>query len=206
MWTGDCAPLCRQDNEEGSMRSGPNLAVSLAVLLFLNLSSFAQRGGGNPQALGVYKSQINPNWFQNNSRFWYRNDLSGGRKEFILVDAVAGSRQGAFDHQKLAAALSKAAGIQSDPLRLPFNTIDFIDDGNAIRFSASDVWWKCDLRSYECTKTTAAPAQPATQSARLASERFRQARAARGNRSPRSGDGKWTALVKDHNVFVRNER
>src|SRR5258705_8596795 len=148
----------------------------LAALLFANFS-FAQ-----PR---IYKAQITPNWFNDSSRLWYRNDLSGGRKEFILVDAVAGSRQLAFDHQRLAAALNLK------PDQLPFNSIDFIDDGSAIRFSIRDVSWKCDLRSYECTKTTAAPAPPATQTAQQLSGRFRAARAARGNRSPRSGDGKW---------------
>src|SRR5437763_12967203 len=158
-----------------------------AALLLANFS-FAQ-----PK---VYKAQITPNWFNDNSRFWYRNDLSGGRREVILVDAVAGSRQLAFDHQRLATALH----LKAD--QLPFNSIEFVDDGNAIRFSVGDVWWKCALRSYECTKTTAAPAPPATQSATQVGQRFRQGRAARGNRSPRSGDGKFTVFVKDHNIFL----
>src|ERR1044071_4689590 len=59
------------------------------------------RGFGPPR--GVYKSQIAPHWFQNNTRFWYRNDLRGGAKEFILVDAEKGARQPAFNHEKLAA-------------------------------------------------------------------------------------------------------
>src|SRR5262249_47153493 len=43
-----------------------------------------QRRGrfGGPER-GVYKSQINPHWFRNNTRFWYRNDLRDG-KEFIV--------------------------------------------------------------------------------------------------------------------------
>src|SRR5438477_12093797 len=74
----------------------------------------------------VYKAQITPEWFGNNSRFWYRNDLSGGAKEFILVDALGATRQAAFDHQKLGAALTKAAGIDVQLRRLPFNSIEFI--------------------------------------------------------------------------------
>src|SRR4249919_2773700 len=44
------------------------------------------RGPGG-RVEGMYKAQITPNWFANNTKFWYRNDLSGGAKEFILVDA-----------------------------------------------------------------------------------------------------------------------
>src|SRR5690349_1344308 len=40
------------------------------------------RFGGNIE--GMYKAQITPHWFANNTRFWYRNDLGGGSKEFIL--------------------------------------------------------------------------------------------------------------------------
>ena len=67
----------------------------------------------------VFKDRIAPHWFQNNTRFWYRNDLKDGAKEFILVDAERGKRETAFDHAKLTAALSKAAGIQYQAERLP---------------------------------------------------------------------------------------
>src|SRR6266542_6031020 len=35
----------------------------------------------------VFKDQVTPRWFHNNTRFWYRNELRGGAKEFVLVDA-----------------------------------------------------------------------------------------------------------------------
>src|SRR5262245_38063262 len=76
------------------------------------------RFGGPPR--GVYKSSVTPHWFANETRFWYRNDLRGGAKEFILVDAEKGTRRPAFDHEKLAAALSKAAGEEFKADRLPF--------------------------------------------------------------------------------------
>src|SRR5262245_35818451 len=38
------------------------------------------RGGGRfgGRIEGVYKSQVTPNWFANNTKLWYRNDLGGG--------------------------------------------------------------------------------------------------------------------------------
>ena len=50
--------------------------------------------------------------FNQNNRFWYCNDLGGGKREFILVDAEDGTRELAFDHVKLAAALAKASAEQ----------------------------------------------------------------------------------------------
>ena len=87
-----------------------------------------RRGGGGPPA-GVYKSIVRPNWFANDSKFWYRNALRGGASEFVLVDAEKGIRQAAFDHDKLAAALSKAAGQEFKGDHLPFTNIEFSDDG-----------------------------------------------------------------------------
>ncbi len=106
---------------------------------------------------GVSKAQITPHWFADNQRFWYRNDLRGGTKEFILVDAEAGKRTQAFDHAKLAAALSKADSIEYKPDLLPFDRIDFVEDNRAISFTVGKTAWKCDLSTYECTKTQANP-------------------------------------------------
>ena len=86
-----------------------------------------RRGGVGGPERGVYKARINPHWFQNNTRFWYRNDLRDGAKEFIVVDAEHGTRLPAFDHQKLAAALSRAAATQFNADRLPFSEIEFIE-------------------------------------------------------------------------------
>src|SRR4051812_2693196 len=36
----------------------------------------------------VYRDRVTPTWFADNTRFWYRNDLAGGRCEFIVVDAT----------------------------------------------------------------------------------------------------------------------
>src|SRR5262245_25819039 len=80
-----------------------------------------------PQAprAGVYKDRIVPHWLAGDARFWYRNDLKGGTKEFVLVDAEKGTRGPAFDHKKLAAGLSKAAGKEYPADRLPFNDVTF---------------------------------------------------------------------------------
>src|ERR1044072_3785227 len=111
-----------------------------------------QRGGFRGETNKVYKAQITPHWFHNDTRFWYRNNLRGGAKEFLVVDAVKGTRERAFDHQKLAAALSRAAMKDFSSERLPFDNIEFIEEEKSIRFEASGKTWKCNLATYECSE------------------------------------------------------
>src|SRR3569833_391731 len=106
-------------------------------------------GGFGAPERGVYKSRVTPHWLTGNTQFWYRNDLRGGTKEFILVDAEKGSRQRAFDHEKLAAGLGKAAGQSFQADKLPFNDIEFVDKGSAVQFEAAGKSWRCNLNTYE---------------------------------------------------------
>jgi dipeptidyl aminopeptidase/acylaminoacyl peptidase len=157
----------------------------------------------------IYKDRIAPHWFENDSRFWYRNDLIGGRKEFVLVDAERGNRSAAFDHEKVAASLSKAAGADYKAERLPFDSISFVEGSKAVRFKAGEADWKCDLTNYECLKDDAPPALPkVAPDENLTAEpagrrRSRDADETRGA-TENSPDGKWVASVKDHNVLIRS--
>src|SRR5689334_2243055 len=75
----------------------------------------------------VFKMRIAPHWFDGDDRLWYRNDLAGGAREFIMVDAARGTRGPAFDHARLAAALAKASGKDYKADRLPFDEIELSD-------------------------------------------------------------------------------
>jgi dipeptidyl aminopeptidase/acylaminoacyl peptidase len=171
---------------------------------------------GAPLARLVFKDRVTPHWFDGDQRFWYRNDLRGGAKEFVVVDAERGTRAPAFDHRRLAAALS-AAGLECRHDRLPFDTIQFTEDRTAVRFAAGGDAWECRLGSYVCAKTaTAGDEQPATASAPQSAAGPAPGRT--GRRGPprsappgdapggpaRSPDGRWTALVKDHDVFLKS--
>ena len=155
-----------------------------------------QRRGFGRTERGVYKAQLSPHWFHDNTQFWYRNDLAGGAKEFILVDTEKGTRQPAFDHEKLALALSKAADTNFNANHLPFSEIEFVDDGKAVKFEAADKTWQCDLNSYNC-----APAAGAMDRSQSQNQNDGQ----RFERSRHSPDGKWTAEIKDGNVYIRSE-
>jgi Prolyl oligopeptidase family/Dipeptidyl peptidase IV (DPP IV) N-terminal region len=191
-----------------------------------------QRKGRFGPGGSVYKAAILPHWFANNTRFWYLNDLRGGDKEFIVVDVERGARGPAFDHEKLAAALSKATGSKYDGRRLPFGIIEFSDDGKAVTFSVAGTSWKCDLTSYQCSKSQSEPGaseafahasgsdeaspddrdfaeppwageQELDEEESPALQKPRKQPPKEDRPSERSADGKWTAFVKDHNVHIR---
>jgi dipeptidyl aminopeptidase/acylaminoacyl peptidase len=88
----------------------------------------------------------------NTHRFWYRKAVKGGN-EFVLVDADASTKNPAFDHERLAVGLSKAANEKYTALTLPFTTIQFVDNAAAITFTAAGSNWKCELTDYACRKT-----------------------------------------------------
>jgi dipeptidyl aminopeptidase/acylaminoacyl peptidase len=177
----------------------------------------------------VFKATITPHWFDNNTRFWYRNDLRGDAKEFILVDVASGKRGPAFDHPKLAAALSTAAAKEYQADRLPFSSIEFTNGAQAVRFRAGGSTWECDVTSYECKPSPRAieetpdenpppaaaddddeapwvgeetdDAAPQGKKGYPKKGRF----APQATREARSPDRKWTAFVKSDNVHLRDE-
>ncbi len=55
----------------------------------------------------VYGASVRPEWLAD-GRFWYRSDVPGG-SEYIVVDPDGRERGRAFDHERIAAALSAAA-------------------------------------------------------------------------------------------------
>ena len=155
-------------------------------------------------------------WIASSNRFWYRRSIEGG-SEFVVVDAATLSKQPAFDHARLAAAMSAAANGHYTAATLPFSTFSYIDDGKAIEFTLTGPGaragapgggpppsWRCTLDTYKCE-------QP-----------VRNGRGGRGGggrgglagpvRTPfdingaapkKSPDGKLEALVRNYNVAIR---
>ncbi len=204
--------------------------ASLVVLAFvqaLNVSETLAQGFRPSRPVeGVYKDRITPHWLAGNTRFWYRNNLAGKTKEFILVDAERGTREPAFDHAKLAAALSRAAGIEYKADHLPFDTIelavqpsdrgrdardtqgqDALATKGQVRFTVEGTTWACDLASYGCTKTDLGPIQAPAGQGEGTSRSGRRGQGAGRERGPSmdSPDGKWTAFVKENNAWVRSK-
>jgi len=111
----------------------------------------------------------NSTWIEGGDHFWYRKSVPGGY-EFIIVDAESLTKKPAFDHEKLAPALSAASGQKYTAVTLPFmeppapgggrggfaaGALAFIDSESAITFAAAGFMWNCNFSSYQCTKGAA---------------------------------------------------
>ena len=137
----------------------------------------------------VFRSGVRPTW-QADDRFWYRITTAEG-SEFLLVDASKGTRAPAFDHAKLAVALSAATGTTYDAHRLPFTDFELSADGQTISFSIQRRRWKCDLVADKCSAEGTPPAS-----------------GQRGRGGPAndilSPDKKRAAFIRDFNLWVRD--
>lgn len=95
----------------------------------------------------VVGDTIKPQWIDGGARFWYGVSNGAGTR-FVLVDPAAGAREPAFDHERLAAALTAVSGHQVAAAALPFTTIELAED--AVQFIAFDAYWRCRLDDYVC--------------------------------------------------------
>jgi dipeptidyl aminopeptidase/acylaminoacyl peptidase len=144
----------------------------------------------------VFENSVRPAWLPDD-RFWYRNTLADGA-EFVLVDPARGTRLPAFDHAKLAMALSKAAGTVYGAHGLPFQEIELSPDGQFVRFNAASKKWKCDVAGAECVSEGAA----AGGGGRGRGGRGGGGRG--GGNEAQSPDKQHTAFIRNYNLWIRD--
>jgi dipeptidyl-peptidase-4 len=131
----------------------------------------------------VSRTSVRPTWLADD-RFWYRSAIPQGY-EFVLVDPVRRTRARAFDHGRLAAALSRAADTVYEAYRLPFTQFEVAPGGQAISFDVRSRHWTCDTQGTQCAATVK-PADSTLQNAVV------------------SPDGKQAAFIRDYNLWVRD--
>jgi dipeptidyl-peptidase 4 len=129
----------------------------------------------------LYVADVTPHWIAKTNHFWYRK-VSPKGTEFLLVDPGQNATKPAFDHARLATALSQEAKHEYKATELPFDSFDFSEDGRTIQFRVEDAEWRCKLETYEC-KVEHNPGNGPYENA--------------------SPNKEWVAFVKDFNLFVR---
>lgn len=118
-------------------------------------------------------------------RYLFR-DAGPDGSEFVVFDAAHGTRKPAFDHAKVAAALSEASGATYNVAHLPFMTFEFSADGKSISFQVKGKRWSCDLHAETCAAEA------------------KSAKAAAAPPEAPSPDGKRAAFIRDYNLWVRD--
>ncbi len=159
----------------------------------------------------VVGGSVSASWLPDD-RFWYRNTTAEGI-EFILVDPSKRTRTPAFDHVRLAAALSRAAGATYSPRQLPFQSISLSPDGKSVSFSVGAKRWSCDVEGSRCAEVGPAAAPPEAPGAggrgaggRGGGRSALGAALVSSDQKPLavSPDGKRAVFVRDWNLWLRD--
>src|SRR5262249_26325610 len=129
---------------------------------------------------------------------WYRVLREKG-PEFILIDPAKGTRAPAFDHAKLAAALSTAAKEKFEADKLPFQDITLAADGSAVSFSAAGQGGESALADYQCAVDPTAEA-----GGRGGRGGRGGGRGGPGSNPAQSPDKRFTAFIRDWNLWLRD--
>jgi hypothetical protein len=97
----------------------------------------------------VLRSGIRPTWLPDET-FWYRATTEKG-SEFTIVNPATGTKDPAFDHSKVAAALSKATAKTYSAYDLPFQQFEMSPDSKGITITVDNARWTCDRLGAQCT-------------------------------------------------------
>jgi dipeptidyl-peptidase-4 len=142
-------------------------------------------------------------------RLWYRNVIAGGA-EFIVVDPAKKTRARAFDHDKVAAALSSATGAKLEPLNLAIQGLTPSPDGMSVAFNLGGRRWSCDVAGAKCAETGPAPTDVPDTPAAGRGGRGGGRGGAPGRTSSdgkplnMSPDGKRGVFIRDWNLWVHD--
>ncbi len=162
-----------------AMRTSTRCSVWAAAICVLSFASFLHAQGTLTDYQRAHDLRVRARdlvvntpgaatWIGDSNHFWYPKLVKGGTV-FVLVDADAGSKNAAFDQDKLAAAISSVTGHPYSALKLPFAPmragarpapdaiastapLSFLDGERSIQFGIDGSLYKCTLSDYTCTK------------------------------------------------------
>jgi dipeptidyl aminopeptidase/acylaminoacyl peptidase len=142
----------------------------------------------------IERKGMRPTWLPDD-RYYYRTPVAEGN-QFILANPAKGTKGAAFDHKKLAAALSTATGKDYNAAGLPFQAFSFSANGKGIIFQV-------DSKQYKFENNVVTPDTTTIQEANLTGARGRRGAGGNGNEIISPNKQK-AAFIKDFNLWVRD--
>jgi len=112
-------------------------------------------------AAQVLNLTVVPIWVPNSDRFWFREQTAQGW-HYVAVDPDHRDKRPAFDHARLAVAISRSTGKSVDAEHLPLDDLIIQDSSaRAVSFTVNDTTLTCDVESFACTTEAKHTADPA---------------------------------------------
>ena len=143
----------------------------------------------------VLYAGVVPHWVDQTSAFWYVRQTEKG-KEYVKVDAASKKRTALFDQQKMAAALTEKAGRAINAYNLPLQNCQLNISLDTLRFQLDGKFWAYSIKNNRLLDEGAIPP-------RGKERHWMEVDDEKEGRPVTSPDGKWTAFIKNDNVYVR---
>ena len=143
----------------------------------------------------VLYAGVVPHWVDQTSAFWYVRQTEKG-KEYVKVDAASKKRTALFDQQKMAAALTEKAGRAINAYNLPLQNCRLNISLDTLRFQLDGKFWAYSIKNNRLLDEGAIPP-------RGKERHWTEVDDEKEGRPVTSPDGKWTAFIKNDNVYVR---
>lgn len=191
---------------------GMNISVSAQKKVLIPFSPTPAEMARTYQEAGVLDStarkialntDLTPHWNPDKLSFWYRKNLDGRNWEYVLVDIAAGKRQSAFDHSRLAEALTRKEGKPMSARQLKIRDLFFRNAGKTAVLKIENKWLEANLDNYQLKETRDTAGLAYYPKADLQRNRSRWEGARSRLSSP---DGTLSLSVKSGNVFLKDNK
>jgi len=130
----------------------------------------------------VYNLRVNPQWIENDSRFWFKKEKEKGH-EYLMVNAEKNRIDPLFNHRKLAQSLSAKLNKNVSADSLPLEQLKFEKKKERIRFQTDANEWLWNMKAQQIKKAS----EPSY-----------------GKKESVSPDSSFVAFIKDHNLYVKS--
>lgn len=128
----------------------------------------------------VYNTVEDSHWLDD-STLLYRTAVKGGH-QFVTANVIEKTTSAAFNHQAIAKSLSTNKNIYT-AITLPFKSVRFNEQRTQISFTVAQQAMSCDLSSFKCSHVDVK---------------------ASNKGHVLSPNGKQSAYIKDHNLWVKH--
>lgn len=145
----------------------------------------------------VYNSIGNYAWIGETDNFYYETDTREGTS-YVILNTDKLEKKPAFDRDKFAKSFETVTGKKTDPGKLPLSKILFSDNMSEFTFQYNNNNWICNLKNYRIEKRDTVIENTRGR------DWFWGFRDEPGNAPVVSPDKKWTAYIKNFNVYVKN--
>jgi dipeptidyl aminopeptidase/acylaminoacyl peptidase len=169
----------------------------------------------------VFYGNVRPTWINSSGRFLYESTTPEGT-DYFIVDANNGTKRVAFDQKKFVTAFESATGKKAIPGKLPITNLVFSERLRSFSFNYDNYSWIC---SFSSPRNFRNPRNSANQPAQGPPPSTSDYRILKGDKLPErtrgdswdwgfrdelangpvdSPDKKWSAFIRNYNVYVRS--